>query len=41
VVGLKVEEKMRSIVGFSSVSKIRVLVNVPHHLFIPTNCDNV
>jgi hypothetical protein len=40
-VGLTVEDIGRNVVGFTSLSKIRVLVNVPHSLFIPTACDNV
>lgn len=40
-IGLRVEDSARNIVGFSSLSKIRVLINVPHSLFIPTNCDNI
>jgi hypothetical protein len=40
-VGLTVNQEGRNITGFASLSKIRVLVNVPNHLFIPTSCDNV
>jgi hypothetical protein len=40
-VGLAVEETGRNVTGFSSLTKIRVQVHVPHSLFIPSNCDNV
>jgi hypothetical protein len=40
-IGLTVDVPARNVSGFTSISKIRVQVNVPHSLFIPSTCDNV